>query len=95
MAEDEAAGAIGGVPGDEPHARLMRSGGDQSLRHVDAVMADHHVVASLRDELPHGEESEAGRLEIALEHRFLRLATLELSPREEAERSRQGRLADG
>ncbi len=95
MTEDEAAHAIGRVPSDEPHARLMRCRGHQRLGHVDAVMANHDVIALLLEQSPHGEQREQRSLEIAPEHSVLSRAFLQLSARKEAERARKRRLAHG
>src|SRR5690349_18923474 len=55
MAEDEAAFAIRRVPGDEADPCLPRRVGNQRLRHIDAMMADDHVVVLSRKQPAHGE----------------------------------------
>src|SRR5215475_5724852 len=87
MAENEAARAIGWVPGDEADARLPRRLGNQRLWHVDAMMADDHIVALARKQPAHGEKRQARRLKIALQNRPLRLSVFELAASEKAERA--------
>src|SRR3546814_18542280 len=50
VAEDEGRPAVGRVPGDHPDAALAADLGDAALRHIQAVMHAHHVVAAPREQ---------------------------------------------
>ena len=65
MAEDEAAGAIGDVPGDDPGIVLAGQLDDQPLGHVDAVMRHADIVALGLEQPVDGGRRDQGRGQIA------------------------------